>query len=249
MFETTLLISKAAFAAVGCTTAIRLARMSRREGGDRVHGWVSTMIFLGGIGLLGFAVGPALAAHSERLAWIVMFASDLLERAALIILALFIWHAFRRGQTIGAAVLSGAMAILLLDWIQILALQRWPLTGPSAASEAASQIAFAVPFAWATSELLLEYLRSRRKLRLDLTDAQSSHRFLLWTLGCGCFAAVCVVTALAITFSEIRAVSTALTLLCAMLYLAIAAVLILGFFPPRSYQRWVDEAGRLASAA
>ena len=64
MPEALLLASKALFAATGCGAGLRLAQTARR-GRIPLHMWAAAMIFVGGLGLLGFGMGPALAEHTR----------------------------------------------------------------------------------------------------------------------------------------------------------------------------------------
>lgn len=249
MAETWLLASKALFAAAGCGAGLRLAQLARRKSGLPLHAWASALIFVGGIGLLGFGLGPGLADHSMALARWVMLTSDALERLAMLMLAVFVWRVFGSGTPVRAILLSAALVGMTASWTNVLLVQRWPAPMLDPVVQAASQLAFAAPFVWATAESWLERRSARRQLALGLADPVSCHRSLLWALGCGGFAASCFAAALALSLPEGAALGEALTALRAALYTAVSVVVGLAFFPPGGYLRWVEGGARGAGAA
>ena len=240
MAETLLLASKALFAAAGCGAGLRLAQQARRSQSLPLHAWASAMIFVGGIGLLGFGLGPELASHSPALARWVMLASDALERLAMLVLAVFVWSLFGGGTAFRAILLAAALVAMTASWTYVLLFQRWPEPMLDPAVQAASQLAFAAPFVWATAESWLERRRARRQLDLGLGDAATCNRLLLWALGCGGFASSCFAAALAAYLPE-GAGLEALTALRAALYAAISVIVSLAFLPPAAYRRVEGE--------
>jgi len=248
MSETLLLVSKAVFAAAGCCAGVRLAQLARRGAGDGLQGRVSVMILVGGAGLLGFGLGPVLAPHSPALARSLMLLADGLERVALLLLAWFIWHVFGRGDALRRGVLAVIACILALDWVQMLSAQEWPETRLPVFVDAASQLAFSTPLLWSTVEAWLAYRRSRRQLEHGLTDASVTNRFFLWTLATGCLALVCWTTALAKLVAGEPIWPTALEYVLALLYCVVAGIILLGFFPPGFYRRWLGASGSASEA-
>jgi hypothetical protein len=246
--DTWLLASKALFAAAGCCAALRLAQLARRPSGLTVHAWASTTIFVGGIGLLGFGLGPSLAELSPELARWVMLVSDAVERIAMLMLAIFVWRVFGAGTVARAMLLSAALVGMTASWTWVLLVQRWPEPMLDATVQATSQLAFAAPFLWATFESWLERRRSRRQLALGLGDAAASHRSLLWMLGCAGFAASCFAAAGAALLPDGAPLEEVLTALRAALYSAVSVVVALAFFPPRGYARWAEGGGPGAAA-
>lgn len=240
MSEAVLLLSKGLFAAAGCFAGVILGRSALSEGA-KLHGIVCALIFLGGIGLLGFGLGPALASHSETLARGVMIVGDGFERIALLLLAWFVWHVFGRGDGFRRVVLAIVVSLLCLDWIQILLVQQWPDGRLPVLADAGSQLAFSTPLIWSSLETWLEYQRSRRQLAIGLTHPFVTNRFCLWSLATGCLALVCVTTALtAVLAGEPQWVS-GLQLLIALLYTGVAGILMLGLSPPPIYRRWLES--------
>jgi hypothetical protein len=248
MSETLLLVSKGAFAAAGCCAGVRLAQLARRNAGDGLQGRVSAMILVGGAGLLGFGLGPVLAQYSPALARVLMLLADGLERVALLLLAWFVWRVFGRGHALRRGVLAVVVSILALDWVQMLSAQQWPETRLPVFVDAASQLAFSTPLLWSTVEAWLEYRRSRRQLEHGLTNASVTNRFFLWTSATGCLALVCLTTALAKVVAGAPFWATALEYALALLYWIVAGIVLLGFFPPRFYRRWLDDSASASEA-
>lgn len=242
MAETWLLAAKLVFAVAGCGAGIRLARLARRPSGVPVHTWASTTIFVGGVGLLGFGLGPSLAEHSLALARWVMLISDAVERVAMLMLAVFVWRVYGAGAPARAILLSATLVGMTASWTYVLLVQRWPEPLLHPQVQAASQLAFAAPFLWATLEAWLERRRSRRQLALGLGDPAACHRSLLWALGCGGFGVSCLAAACA-AFLPGGTLDEVLTGLRAALYTAVSVVVALAFFPPSGYTRWVAGGG------
>jgi hypothetical protein len=247
MAETWLLASKVLFAAAGCGAGLRLAQRARGASGPPLHAWASAMIFAGGVGLLGFGLGPRLAERSEELARWTMLVSDALERLTMLALAFFVWRFFGFGTPARAFLLSTALVGMTASWTFVLLVQRWPEPMLDPVVPSASQLAFAAPFVWATAESWLERRRARRQLALGLGDPEAFHRSLLWALGCGGFAASCFAAALAAFLPDGSPRHQVLTVLRAGLYTAVSVVVALGFFPPRGYARWALGTGRGAA--
>jgi hypothetical protein len=232
-----MLLGKAVFAAGGAVAGVNLARQARREKGFPVHQWASAIIFVGGIGLIGFGLAPALADSRPQLAGALMVVGDGLERIALLGLALFVWRVFGAGKATRRAVLVAIAGLVLADWIHLLAIQRWPEPIGRPVRDALSQLVFALPIAWSSLEAGLEHAKARRQLRLGLTTRTAVARFALWTWGCAALASVCVLAAVAAISPPGGAVAAATEYLRAVLYAGIAGVIWLGFHPPAFFRR------------
>lgn len=240
MSATFLLICKAIFALAGCAAGVSLARSARNEGGLSVRAWVSALIFIGGVGLIAFAVAPSVTSHSESLARWLFILGDGFERVSLLALGAFVFHVFGRGKAWRWVGLSISWAMILSSWLWALKTQNWPhqLTPPMV--EAYGQLAFATPFIWSTVESALEYRRSRRQLRLGLTDALVTHRFLLWSMACGFFSGVTVFSAIVAMVPEGGLAQALLSLSRGVFYLVVATIVTIGLFPPAVYVRYVQ---------
>jgi hypothetical protein len=248
MPEALLLASKALFAVTGCGAGIRLAQTARRGRVPR-HMWAAAMIFVGGFGLVGFGMGPALAEHAGVAARGLMIAADALERLSLLGLAVFIWHVFARGSRSGAILLAAVLVAMTASWTYVLLVQRWPEPILDASVAVASQLAFAAPFVWSTWESALALLRERRELARGRGDAIACNRLLLWTLGSPAFAAICFATALAALLGASSPLAPALATLRAFLYAALSGIVALAFFPPASYLRWLARGAPVPARA
>ena len=241
MLELLLLASKAAFAAAGLGAGARLAQIARREGGVPLHAWGSAMVLVGGIGLLGFGLGPALAESSRGLARGVMIACDGLDRLVVMALAVFLWRVFGAGSRARTALFGGMVVLLAVNWVRSLLFQSWPeATPPHQRLE--NQLVLALPFVWSAIETGLAFGRSRRQLALGLADAATSNRFLLWSAASAGFAAIGFAAAAAVVTPSGGALEALLVALQALLFVAVAAIVALAFFPPAAYLRWLTGA-------
>jgi hypothetical protein len=240
MPETLLLLAKGLFAAVGCGAGVRLAQIARREGGIPIHAWASAMVLAGGIGLLGFALGPALGTTAPRAARAWMIATDGIGRLVIFALCIFLWRVFGGGAGIRTAVLAGLVALLAANWVRALLTQSWPAPMPTG-QRFENQIVLALPFVWSAVETRIAWDRSRKQLALGLTDAGTTHRFLLWSLACAGFALAGFSSAAASVAPQGSTALAACTLLQAAFHAATAGLVVLGFFPPAGYARWVER--------
>jgi hypothetical protein len=241
MQESLLLASKALFAAVGCIAGLRLAVLARRREGRPLHVWASTTILVGGLGLIGFGSGPALAASSRELARSLMLASDALERLALLSLAVFFWRVFGGGSGARMVALGMVLVAMTAVWTWVLLVQCWPDPMLPPRTVVASQLACGAPYAWGALDAWLAARRTRAA-EPGVGDPLESHRFRLYGLGCGCFAAICVATASRALLPPDSELASLLALLCAVLYTAVSGIAVLALFPPALYERWIRSA-------
>ena len=244
MSGTVLLAGKLLFGIVALCAGIRLARITREEGTLTVHSWASAMIFIGGFGLAGFALGPRLAEFSKATALCIMLGSDALERLALIALAVFIWRTFGIQSFPRALVLGASVTVVIGDWLYTLFTQRWPDSVLPWRASVASQIVFSVPFIWSTVEPALEHLRSRRRLALGLVDPVITNRLLLWTMGCACFSIICFLGTGATAAAAETLLYSTLRVVQGILYALVAVLVILSLFPPTMYVDWISVRAR-----
>lgn len=236
-----LILAKAAFAVAGCGAGLRLAQLARGDGGDRVLGLVSLLIFIGGAGLLAFGLGPVVAVAYPEMARGMMIAGDAGERLALLLLAGFVWHTFGRERGLRLAVALAIAAALVVDGYWILRAQRWPDSELPAALEATSQVVFSLALVWSTIESWLQYRRALRQRALGLIEPETANRFLLWCLATGSLSLVCLTTAFAALVVDAPGWPVAANLVRAFLYWTVAGTIALGFFPPEPYLRWLRD--------
>jgi len=240
MLEILMLASKALFAAAGCGAGVRLAQIARRDGGLPLHAGASALVFAGGFGLLGFAVGPAFAETSRAFASALMLASDALSRLVVMGLAVFVWRVFGGGRGLRSGLLAALVAALAANWIHAFALQRWPEPTPPLL-RLENQIVLATPFVWSAVEARIAHARSRKQLALGLTDALTTNRLLIWCVASACFACIGLAAAAGAVTPAGSRLAAALLLLQALLFAATAGMVSLAFFPPQSYTRWLSE--------
>ncbi len=102
-------------------------------------------------------------------------------------------------------------------------------------------VGFTLPFAWAGSETFAQYSRARRRVRMGLCDPLVCNRYLLWALFGVLQVFLCLI--LLPQYAEYEA-SNQFTQTWDTLYGAVeifSLVMIwLVFFPPDSYQRWIN---------
>jgi hypothetical protein len=198
------------------------------------------MICVGGLGLVGFGLGPLLAVRSPGFARYLMLGSDALERLSLLGLAVFVWRVFGGAGLARMVLLGAVMVAMTANWTLVSVVERWPEPMLSEPVQIASQLAFASPFVWSTFEALLALRRARAA-----GDPFAANRFLLWTLGSASFALICFATVGVLLLPAGSELASTLSVLRAALYTLLSASVVLAFFPPAAYLRWLDP-GRSA---
>jgi len=100
-----------------------------------------------------------------------------------------------------------------------------------------------VPGAWVCAEGVIHHRLSERRRTLGLSDALSSHRFLLWGgFGFAQLGATCSVVALYVAYGRDGYVSASMDALLGGFELLSIALVWLTFYPPARYQRWIERA-------
>ncbi|MDJ0785924.1 MAG: hypothetical protein QNK05_03910 [Myxococcota bacterium] len=247
MLDSLVLASRALFALAGFGAGIHLARTAIQEGGLPTHAWGSAIIFVGGLGLVGYAAAPLLQTTSPALAIAGLALSDGLERVALIGLGAFLWKVFGPASKARRLAAGTVAVVIVLDWIAVLRFQAWPETALPMPLAATTHLAFGVPLLWSTLESAMQMRRSRRQLVLGLTKPIVTHRFWLWTLGSAGLFLICLVTAIEQAIDS-AAGRPLLAVVRIVLHAGTAAVVALAFFPPQAYLRFVERGARHPSA-
>jgi hypothetical protein len=108
---------------------------------------------------------------------------------------------------------------------------------------------YTIPYAWAGVEALAHYRRARRRTRLGLCDPLVCNRYLLW----GFFGAIQVLVSLATipAYSEYEqegAFSATWDALISAGEISSLVLILLVFFPPAFYQRWINGTAPVAKA-
>jgi hypothetical protein len=241
MPDTFLLVSKAVFALAGLGAGVRLAQIARRDGGIPLHAWGSAMVLVGGIGLVGFGLGPLVGESRPDFARWLMLVTDGIGRLVGMALCVFIWRIFGRGHKVRTGLCAAILVALAANWVRAWLAQSWPAPMP-ALQRVENQIVLVLPFLWSALETRFAWDRSRKQLALGLTDAMTAHRFALWSAACAGFVAIGWAAAAAAVSPRPSAIADALTLVQAVLNLGLAAIVCVAFFPPSAYVRWVESA-------
>jgi len=241
MTDLLLLSSRALFALVAFGAGIQLARTALREGGLPTHTWGSAIIFLGGMGLVGYAVGPLLIPLHAGLATATMAASDGLERVALLGLGVFLWKVFGPASAARRIALAVVALALLGDWVALIRFQSWPDTHLPMPLAATTHVVFALPLLWSALESGIQAAKSRRQLALGLAEPVVTNRYVLWMLGSAGLAAICLLSAVEQLLGGGLA-SSVLAGVRIALHTTTAGLVALGFFPPEAYVRHVSRA-------
>jgi hypothetical protein len=240
MPDALLLLSKAVFAAAGLGAGVRLAQIAHREGGIPLHAWGSAMVLVGGIGLVGFGLGPLFGERHPGFARGLMLVTDGVGRLVGMALCVFIWRVFGRGHALRTGVCAAILLALAVNWVRAWLAQSWPAPMPPL-QRLENQIVLVLPFLWSALETRFEWDRARKQLALGLTDAMTAHRFALWSAACAGFVATGWAAAAAAVAPKPSAVLDALTLVQGVLNLGLATIVCVAFFPPAAYVRWVER--------
>jgi hypothetical protein len=158
-----------------------------------------------------------------------------------VIFALFTWRVFRPAARWGGW-LVWATAILLVVGVGGSAVGGdWEGFSISSGWFWLEWVGYTLPFGWAGSETFAQYSLARRRVRLGLCDPLVCNRYLLWAL----FGTLQVGLSLVVLpqYAEYETTNQ-FTAMWDALYGTIevfSLVMIwLVFFPPNSYQRWIN---------
>jgi hypothetical protein len=241
--STILMIGKLVFAAVGLLAGVSLARTARRAGGFPPEAWASAMVFIGGGGLVAFAVGDAMGAQTSALVRAVIIGGDVLERLALALLYAFVWFVFRPDDEWAKVAAAAGICVLALSLAYELATGNLPYHDSASSAYQATQLAMALPFLWSAVETRLYHLRSRRQVALGLSEPMVCNRFLIWCAATAGFAGICLI---AVAASLARAggqegLEGMLVAVRGALFLLVSGTVAIGFHPPAVYRRLVES--------
>jgi hypothetical protein len=236
-------IGKLAFAATGALAGISLARTARRTGGFPPEAWASAMVFIGGVGLISFAVGDAIGAETSALVRAAIIGGDLFERLALSLLYLFVWLVFRRRERWATGATAVGIALLAMSFAFELTTGNLPHHDSRSLAYRTSQLVFALPFLWSAAETRLTHLRIRKQVSLGLADPMVCNRFLLWSAATAAFAGNCLAAWAASTAGATGhgGLEGAFSILRGVLYFLVAVTIAIGFHPPAAYRRFVSR--------
>jgi hypothetical protein len=99
------------------------------------------------------------------------------------------------------------------------------------------------------AEGVSQYLKARQRLRLGLCEPLVCNRYLLWSLTAAFWLAMeAVVAANDVTYELTGVWPASLDLLLGIFEFSGIALIWFVFFPPRFYQRWLDDSAETALA-
>jgi hypothetical protein len=246
---------------------LRLLRLARREGGFGPEFWLAGFFllasFLGtGLNITVYAglANPSLALSPFH-GSLVLAASAFTYCMGTTGLHLFTWLTFRRDSAHARiAVVAGGLSVAAAACAQALTEGFTVKVFPGLAYWA-FQVARNAPYYWLAAESLRYYTISRRRLRLGLSDALVTNRFLLLGLWAVAWAAMGLAEIVARGIYVMDSGSTTelrLDTAGPIIQMTIAATSALGtlaavtlglsFFPTRAYRRFVESraaAGRI----
>lgn len=214
----------------------KLLRLARRTGGvpERTLG----LFFLLGGGI-GYPLS-ALAALFPEWHAILSLGSSLFTGVSQAMLFLFTARVFRAGDWRGRVGLAIGFA-LVLAYVLGYSIANFTASGPEEVLRAqmlwggVSLVMSGAGYGWTSFESLRHYLRSRRRLAIGLGDPVASNRMLLWALMGLSTIGVVVADAVLLYSAPAFAREVAIPLVTCGGGLVVGVILILAFFPPRSY--------------
>jgi hypothetical protein len=218
----------------------RLLRLAARtgEGPERL---LAAMFLFTGVSFLLYDVPIIL--DSEPLWTPFNFAGRLVYLPAVLLLAIFTHRVFRP-EGVWAGRVPYAVAALLVVGVGG-SVWHGDLEGFTVSSPWfwVEWTGYTLPFAWAGVEALTHHHRARRRFRLGLCDPLVCNRYLLW----GFYGAVQVMVSLALfpAYSEYEhdgAFSATWDTLISAGEISSLALILLIFFPPALYRRWIQGA-------
>ena len=224
----------------------RLLRLSSRTG-EVPERLLAAMFLLTGTSFLLYDLPIIL--NSESLWTPLNFAGRVTYLPAPVLLAVFTRRVFRPEGAWGAWMAYGS-AILLVGGVGGSAwsgdLEGFTVSSPWFWAE---WTGYTIPYVWAGTEAVAHHRQARRRLRLGLCDPLVCNRYLLW----GLFGAMQVLVSLAIipSYSEYEqgGVFTATwdALISAGEISSLALILLI-FFSPAFYRRWIIGNAPVAKA-
>jgi len=231
-------LGKLCFVIGGLAASVAVLRAAPSGARVMPHALAAAAILIGGIGLALYPL--ALRLPDSSAGYSIWIAAEILMRAGIALLSVFLWRVFHPHSSAALAGAIGCVALLVATLIWDLQAQPdWWRYDAAVATAYAAQIAFAVPFVWSAVETALEWRRSRKRVALGLADRQVSHRFLLWCAATSAFVVICLLANL-IGWLEANArveLAAAASLVRGLFYFVVVGALWLGLTPPAFYRR------------
>jgi hypothetical protein len=171
---------------------------------------------------------------------LVLAVTQVAIRVAAISVLVFTRHVFRSKEAWATGFAVLVAAALVMSWLAFPYTRIQAHTGREIFWYDFFALARTVAIAWGSVEALRYYARSRRQMRLGLTDAIVTDRFLLWSIGLAAMAILMASTLFASAFGVDPAVPGWVMFESAAGTIG-AATLWLTFFPSRRYRAFVER--------
>jgi hypothetical protein len=190
---------------------------------------------------------------TDSLEWQSRFrtASNLGARVPAVAIALFTWRVFRptnRWAALLFTMIAGSMLGLSVNHFVVG--HATPGSGPAFWIGVLTTL---VGLGWAMADSFAYYRSSVRRLALGLTTAVVSNRFLLWSIWSGTAMLILVAKVSSILLFDMDAPFTpargAVTVFQSTVGLTCVTALMLTFYPPAAYKRWIESRSRATLAA
>lgn len=227
---------------VGGVLAVRMLRLARRtrELPELTIGLHMVALILGYV--IEF-VGMEIANSHPSLGVWLRGTANLLYAASIFAYLVFTWKVFRPQSRFAAALVVVGVVALATGWAGEVATSHF---GFDAARFARPWfwIAFVprmIGMGWASFEALLHHSKLRLRIPLGLAEPVASNRMLLWGLAALSEWLIYAAVAITILAGQPDGFLTGDAALWVSAFGASAATCMwLGFFPPRSYRRWIE---------
>jgi hypothetical protein len=240
MFEILGAVGLLAFAASSAAIGVRLLLLGRRTRGvpelalgtgflvGCIAGYVPETIVLS-TDLLPVGAEP-----------LVLAATQVAIRVAAISVLVFTWNVFRpnEGWATAFAVLIGAA--LVMSWLAFPYARVHAQSGREVFWYDFFAAARTLAVGWGSVEALVYHARSRRRLRLGLSDAAVTNRLLLWGIGLAAMSSLMASTLMAEAL-RIDPSAPGWVALESLAGLVGATTLWLTFFPSRAYLAFIER--------
>lgn len=224
---------------------VRLYRLSRRTG-HLPEKLIAATFLIWTLGYALYDIPYAFVEADELITPAFAYSSQVAFGAGNFVFALFIRAVFRSGARWATALVAAIGVCFLLGLAGTAWIGDWEgvelIAGPWYWLDFFGTYASTV---WMPIEGFVHYYKARRRMNLGLCEPMICNRFLLW----GIAGALWMILEMNIVASDLVFASTGewsalLGLGNALLEIAPIAIVWLVFFPPASYCRWVERAGR-----
>jgi hypothetical protein len=245
--EDSVYIGESVAGLVSLFVGIRLLRLAHRTGKSPER--------LLGAGFLAWGLAYLISSVPDALggeSWLrpFYFSGRLLDAAGIVAYACFTWCVFRKYDAWGLWMVAGATGCLIAGLVGSVWVGDWegvyPIRNPWWWAE---WVGITATDAWMGTEALVQYGKTRQRLKLGLCDPVLCNRFLLFGIASVLWVMLqFVVIVQAIEHEITQRWSGTGDFLVAGLEIVAMAMICLVFFPPAFYRRWIHAAAPVARA-